>query len=553
MLKRLTDRRLRWVIVSALAGTVLLSGCDQIGERIDRAKELADKSAGQISGETIVDPSARNLETAATADRALAGTVMAEFVIDEDERPLFAIGSIVAKPIDIAPTVALMMEDAEFPADEREYFEEEYYYEETPGSAGESLEAAPPPSTTASESALSREPIGDVMLPEQVLPKIMLDPKAVAKSEREIARAEADIDKMVTEQPLQERRLKGLTREEFKALPVEEKAEIRKMARRAPMVRETIKAQIDANSVMLNTMTKYGIGGEVALSRQGQMVIQIGADGASPTQFRSAGTGPADFLVRADQAECPADMQPADVAGDLALTTACIVRDLRASGQFEYVEPDFIFQNQFVRRTRDAPPPTTGTGTGATGGATTPTTPVSYNPNDPLWALQWHFRDRGTTDGRTAGGAGFETFWNRQGTTGSRSVVVAVVDTGLQMTHPDIAGSPNIMAGWDMVSDPRMGNDGDGRDSDANDPGDLCDPTKPYAADSFHGTHVAGTVGAAATNNGSGVAGGAWNVRLVPVRALGKCGGRLSDINDAIRWAAGLIPAEGPGDTEVWN
>ena len=553
MLKRLTDRRLRWVIVSALAGTVLLSGCDQIGERIDRAKELADKSAGQISGETIVDPSARNLETAATADRALAGTVMAEFVIDEDERPLFAIGSIIAKPIDIAPTAALMIEDAEFSADELEYFEEEYYYEEAPDSAGDGLESAPAPPESASETAISRAPAGDVMQPEQALPTITLDPKSVAKSEREIARAEADIDKMVIAPPLQESRLKGLTREEFKALPVEEKAEIRKMARRAPMVRETIKAQIDANSVMLDTMTKYGIGGEVALSRQGQMVIQIGADGASPTQFRSAGTGPADFLVRADQAECPADMQPADVAGDLALTTACIVRDLRASGQFEYVEPDFIFQNQFVRRTRDAPPPAAGTGTGATGGATTPTTPVSYNPNDPLWALQWHFRDRGTTDGRTAGGAGFETFWNRQGTTGSRSVVVAVVDTGLQMTHPDIAGSPNIMAGWDMVSDPRMGNDGDGRDSDANDPGDLCDPTKPYAADSFHGTHVAGTVGAAATNNGSGVAGGAWNVRLVPVRALGKCGGRLSDINDAIRWAAGLIPAEGPGDTEVWN
>ena len=41
---------------------------------------------------------------------------------------------------------------------------------------------------------------------------------------------------------------------------------------------------------------------------------------------------------------------------------------------------------------------------GTTGGTTTPATPVSYNPNDPLWALQWHFRDRGTTDGRTAGG-----------------------------------------------------------------------------------------------------------------------------------------------------
>ena len=177
MLKRLTDRRLRWVIVSALTGTALLSGCDQIGERIDRAKELADKSAGQISGETIVDPSARNLETAATADRALAGTVMAEFVIDEDERPLFAIGSIIAKPIDIAPTAALMIEDAEFSADELEYFEEEYYYEEAPDSAGDGLESAPAPPESASETAISRAPAGDVMQPEQALPTITLDPK----------------------------------------------------------------------------------------------------------------------------------------------------------------------------------------------------------------------------------------------------------------------------------------------------------------------------------------------------------------------------------------
>jgi serine protease len=554
MLKRLTDRPLRRIILSALAGTVFLAGCDQIGDRLKRAQDVAETSAGQISGETIVDDSARNLEIAATADRALAGTVMAEFVIDDEERPLFAIGSIIAKPIDIPPVSALAMDDVAFSADELEYFEEEYYYEEAPESAGESLESAPPPAPEAE----IRETIGKSVLPEQVLPKITLDPRAVAKSEREIAQAGAEVDKMIAVEPPQEQRLKRLTREEFKALPVEEKAEMRKLARRAPVVRETIKAQIDANSVMLDTMTKYGIGGEVALSRQGQMVIQIGADGASPTQFRGAPIGPTDFLVRADQFECPESMQPEQVGSNLALATACVVRDLRASGQFEYVEPDFIFQNQFVRRNKDAPPPSgTGSSGSSSGGTTTPkppaTTPVSYNPNDPLWALQWHFRDRGTTDGRTAGGAGFETFWNRQGTTGSRSVVVAVVDTGLQMTHPDIASSPNVMPGWDMVSDPRMGNDGDGRDSDANDPGDMCDPTKPYAADSFHGTHVAGTIGAAATNNASGVAGGAWNVRLVPVRALGKCGGRLSDINDAIRWAAGLIPAEGPGDTEVWN
>ena len=555
MLNRHTDRSLRRVILAAVAGTVLLAGCDQIGDRLKRAQDVAETSAGQISGETVIDPSAQNLQAASTADRALAGTVMAEFVVDEEERPLFAIGSIIAKPIDIPPVSALAMEDAAMTADELEYFEEEYYSE---GTAGEGLESLPP---AAPPDASSTAPADNTIAqPEQMLPKITLDPRAVAKSEREIAKAGAEIDKMVAQAPAEQFRLKNISREEFKALPVEEKAELRKLARRAPVDRETIKAQIDANSVMLDTMTRYGIGGEVALSRQGQMVIQIGADGASPTQFRGAKIGPADFLVRADEFTCPEGIQPEQVGNDLALATACVVRDLRASGQFEYVEPDFIFQNQFVRRTKDAPPPS-GTGSSSTGSSsgssTTPkppaTTPVSYNPNDPLWALQWHFRDRGTTDGRTAGGAGFETFWNRQGTTGSRSVVVAVVDTGLQMAHPDIAGSPNVMPGWDMVSDPRMGNDGDGRDSDANDPGDMCDPTKPYAADSFHGTHVAGTIGAAATNNASGVAGGAWNVRLVPVRALGKCGGRLSDINDAIRWAAGLIPAEGPGDTEVWN
>lgn len=547
MLNRLTDRRLSRVIVSALAGTVLLAGCDQISDRLNRAKDVAETSAGQISGETIVDPSARNLETASTEARALAGTVMAEFVVDEEERPMFAIGSIIAKPIDVPTTSAMVAEGEGLTAEDLAYLEEDYFAGDVPEPETEPLEALPP----------APAPEANAAQPEQVLPKITLDPRAITKSERQIEQATETIDKMVTEAPLEQRRIKGLTREEFKALPQEEKAEIRKLARRAPVSRDAIKAQIDANSVMLDTMTKYGIGGEVALSRQGQMVIQIGADGASPTQFRGAGTGPADFLARADAAKCPEGTQPADVAGDLALATACVVRDLRASGQFEYVEPDFIFQNQFVRRTKDAPPPAgtgtqPGTGTG-TKPSTPGTTPVSYTPNDPLWALQWHFRDRGTTDGRTGGGAGFESFWNRQGTTGSRNVVVAVVDTGLQMSHPDIAGSPNIMPGWDMVSDPRMGNDGDGRDSDANDPGDMCDPTKPYAADSFHGTHVAGTVGAASTNNGSGVAGGAWNVKVVPVRALGKCGGRLSDINDAIRWAAGLIPAEGPGDTEVWN
>jgi serine protease len=177
---------------------------------------------------------------------------------------------------------------------------------------------------------------------------------------------------------------------------------------------------------------------------------------------------------------------------------------------------------------------------------------TSSRPNDPLYGLQWHFRENGSAAGQSAGGAGFGGFWDKAKLTGSRDVVVAVVDTGIQMNHPDIKGSPNLAPGYDMVSDPIMGNDGDGRDADPNDPGDKCNPDDATLSDSFHGTHVAGTIGVAATNNAAGVAGGAWNVTIVPVRALGRCGGKLSDINDAIRWAAGAVPAR-DGVKEVWN
>jgi serine protease len=57
---------------------------------------------------------------------------------------------------------------------------------------------------------------------------------------------------------------------------------------------------------------------------------------------------------------------------------------------------------------------------------------------------------------------------------------------------------------------------------------------------SWHGTHVAGTIGVGATDNGIGIAGINWEVKVQPLRVLGKCGGSTSDIADAIRWAAGL-------------
>ncbi|PKP83161.1 MAG: peptidase S8/S53 subtilisin kexin sedolisin [Alphaproteobacteria bacterium HGW-Alphaproteobacteria-18] len=558
MLKLYTTRTARAAIALALGGAALLAACDQIETRIDRAREIADASVDQINGETVIDPTYRNLERASPADRALAGTVMAEFVIDEDDRPMFAIGSIIAKPLAIPEVAPIeIIGDAELMEEELAYFdspagEAMLEVEEAPAGAPAPLPVAP---------LTTREPASAFLevQPAQVMPRITLDPRANQESREEIAQAGRKFDQVAIQDDTKRLQMRSLSKEDLQAMAPEERAETRKLARRAPVEREVVRKQLDANTVMLDTMTRYGVGGEVSLSRQGQMVIQIGADGANPTQFRGR-NGPEEFLARADTSECPEDADAASVSADLAMATACVVRDLRASGQFEYVEQDFIFQNQFARKPRDMPAGTPGEtkpggSTGSSG--STGAKPAVFDPNDPLWALQWHFRDKGSSDGRTAGGAGFESFWKKQGITGSNGIVVAVVDTGLQMNHPDIAGSPNIMPGYDMVSDPRMGNDGDGRDSDPNDPGDMCDPTKPGASDSFHGTHVAGTIGAAATNNGAGVAGGAWDVRIVPVRALGKCGGRLSDINDAIRWAAGLIPAEvdeGPqGWSEVWN
>ena len=90
-----------------------------------------------------------------------------------------------------------------------------------------------------------------------------------------------------------------------------------------------------------------------------------------------------------------------------------------------------------------------------------------------------------------------------------------------------------------------MSNDGNGRDSDASDPGDWInvdecgpgDPDQNYPS-SWHGTHVAGTI-AAKTNNSLGVAGVAFNAKVVPARVLGKCGGYTSDIADGIIWVSG--------------
>ena len=169
-----------------------------------------------------------------------------------------------------------------------------------------------------------------------------------------------------------------------------------------------------------------------------------------------------------------------------------LAQDLKASdATIEYVEPDWVL------------------GTAAT-------------PTDPGWVEQWPLQS-------FKSGIGAEAAWDYSQGFGIR---VAVLDTGV-LPHADLAA--NLLPGYDFVTSLSNSRDGDGRDADASDPGDWstqdneCKADTPKRGSSWHGTHVAGTI-AAAANNGIGYSGVAPKAKILPVRVLGRCGfGATSD------------------------
>ncbi|MFC2015690.1 S8 family serine peptidase [Chloroflexota bacterium] len=145
-----------------------------------------------------------------------------------------------------------------------------------------------------------------------------------------------------------------------------------------------------------------------------------------------------------------------------------IVEDLKADPEVEYAQPNYLYH-------------------------------AHGTPNDPNYDNQWAHGLIRSADA-----------WDI--TTGSSSVTIAIIDTGIDEAHPDLAGK--IVAGRDVV-------DGD------NTPHDL----------NGHGTHVAG-IAAAVTNNGIGIAGLDWQARIMPVRALDEEGyGTTAMIASGVNWA----------------
>lgn len=202
------------------------------------------------------------------------------------------------------------------------------------------------------------------------------------------------------------------------------------------------------------------------------------------------------------------------VSGLDAAGTERLAQQLATRPDVDYAEPD-----RAVRAFRDA--------------------------TDPRFSLQWNVQAPATV----AGGANFTGAWDR--TTGNADTVVAVLDTGILFragnsgaSHPDLDPA-RMLPGYDFISNVNCtvglacSNDGDGRDADPYDPGGDEDNGNGTFSSSYHGTFVAGIVGAA-TNNTVGVAGTNWNAKLLPVRILGRNGGTTSDILDALLWSAGV-------------
>lgn len=206
-------------------------------------------------------------------------------------------------------------------------------------------------------------------------------------------------------------------------------------------------------------------------------------------------------------------------------------------------------------------------------------------PDQGYATLQWNLFNPATPFVTTTVGGGSKTFtptgganlpaaWARS--VGSASVVVAVIDTGIVGSHRDLRD--RLLPGYDFVSSTALtslgvpanfvANDGDGRDADASDPGDWVTSNEetlyPNACansatgSSWHGTHMAGIIAAQWGNDvdastgqiraGTRTAGIGPALKLLPVRALGKCGGTSSDVIDAMRWAAGLSVPGAPAN-----
>lgn len=165
-------------------------------------------------------------------------------------------------------------------------------------------------------------------------------------------------------------------------------------------------------------------------------------------------------------------------------------------------------------------------------------------PDDPNFSQLWGMDNTGQTGGTVGADIKALSAWDI--TTGNGTVLVGVIDTGVDFTHEDLAmniyNNPGEDA-WSNPNDPSTGNkvddDGNGKVDDWKGWNFIANNNNSYD-DNMHGSHCAGTIGAIG-NNGKGVAGVNWTVKIMPLKFLDSGGsGDTSDAVDAIIYAANM-------------
>lgn len=155
---------------------------------------------------------------------------------------------------------------------------------------------------------------------------------------------------------------------------------------------------------------------------------------------------------------------------------------------------------------------------------------VNRLPNDPLFNEQWALQNLGQNGGKEAADIGAVKAWMK--TSGSEDVVVAVLDTGVDYTHKDLAG--NMWMRPDNI--PQYVDDELGAFDDLNGFNAGENAADPMDTNG-HGTHCAGVIGAEGDND-EGIAGVNWKVKIMPLKFLGRGGfGTTKDAIEAINYA----------------
>lgn len=160
------------------------------------------------------------------------------------------------------------------------------------------------------------------------------------------------------------------------------------------------------------------------------------------------------------------------------------------------------------------------------------TVSLAKTPNDPSFSQQWGLNNTGQNSGTADADIDAPEAWNVS--TGSGKTIVAVIDTGVDYTHPDLAA--NIWTNTREIAGNGIDDDHDGYVDDVHG-WDFANNDNNPMDDNGHGTHVAGIIGAVG-NNGIGVDGVNWRVQIMPLKFLDASGsGSLSNAIRALNYA----------------